>query len=276
MNFEEYRAIKAINFSALKSMKKSAKQFRYDMDHGRPDSTGKQLGRATHVGVLEPEKWNDSFAIYEGKTRKGKDWDKFEQENSHKEILKRNEAEHCLRIAREVRANPVAAHYLSKGRPEYTLQWIHDDTGLSCKARLDFLSEVDGKLTIVDLKGCRNVQAESFRIEAGKNGYHRQFAYYQQGVAKNFDGIVPECVIIAVEFNAPFDVAVFRLEEEALVAGAFDNDEFLQKVKACQEKNEWPGCYGAIQDLVLRKWETGLGETDNDIEELGLDFTDDA
>ena len=153
MNFEEYRAIKAVNFSSLKSMKKSPKQFKYDLEHGIADSTGKALGRATHTAVLEPEKFNEEYAIYDGERRAGADWKLFEKENAKKQILKRAEAEHCLRIAREVHANPVAAHYLSKGQAEKTILWKDRVTGLDCKARIDFLSEVDGKLTIVDLKG---------------------------------------------------------------------------------------------------------------------------
>lgn len=272
MNFEEYRAIKAINFSSLKSMKKSPKQFKHDLDNGIVDSTGKALGRATHTAVLEPDKFNDEYAIFDGKIRKGEDWKQFQKEHGHKTILKREEAEHCLEIAREVRANHVAAYYLSKGTAEKTLVWKDKVTGLDCKARVDFLSEVDNKLTLVDLKGCRNVQAESFRIEAGKNGYHRQLAFYQQGIAENYNGLVVDCVIIAVEFNAPFDCAVFKLEEEALIAGAHDNAEFLQKVASCQIDNRWPGCYSTIQDLVLRRWETGI--SDGELSDLELDFTE--
>lgn len=271
MNFEQYRAIDAINFSALKSMKKSPLQFKYDLDNGRSDSVGKALGRATHTAVLEPHKFNDEYAIYDGKTRRGKDWDLFEKENSRKTILKREEAEHCIKIAKVVRANPVAKHYLSKGKAEHTIEWSDKKTGLKCKARLDFLSEVDDKLTIVDLKGCSNVQAEIFRVEAGKQGYHRQLGYYQSGIEQTCDGQTADCVIIAVEYKAPHDVAVFKLEEDALFAGFSDCEEFLQKVAVCKTNNDWPGCYQSIQDLVLRKWETGLG-TDDDAGDLGLEF----
>lgn len=272
MNFDEYRAIKAINFSSLKSMRKSPKQFKHDLDNGIVDSTGKALGRATHTAVLEPEKFNDEYAIYTGKTRKGKDWDKFVKEHPNQTILKEAEAEHCLQIAKEVRSNPVAAHYLSKGQAEKTITWKDRTTGLLCKSRLDFLSEVDNRITIIDLKGCRNIQCESFRIEAGKSGYHRQLAFYREGISQQpgyTDDI--DCVIIAVEFNAPFDVAVFKMGEDELVAGAHDNADFLQKVASCQLDNQWPGCYDSIQPLILRKWETGLG-VEEDVEELGLDF----
>lgn len=274
MNFEEYRAIKAINFSSLKEMRKSPKQYRYVLENGTTDTVGKSLGRATHTAVLESHKFNDEYAIYTGKTRRGKDWDKFEADNAHKTILKREEAEHCLAIAREVKANPVAAKLLSSGEAEKTLTWTDKATGLPLKCRIDFLSNADGKLTIVDLKGCRSVLIDQFRIDAGKSGFHRQLAFYREIVANNFNGQIADCVLLAVEFNRPHDVAAFRMGEDELEAGFCDNADFLQKVLTCQLDNTYPGCYSEIMELNLRRWETGLGDTE-DVAELGLDFSDD-
>ncbi len=152
-----------------------------------------------------------------------------------------------------------------------TLTWKDKTTGLFCKCRIDWLSNIDGKFTIVDLKGCRSILIDKFRIEAGQNGYHRQLAFYQSAVSENFNGQVADCVLLAVEFNAPFDVAAFRMGSDELEAGFCDNSEFLQKVASCQLDNKWPGCYSEIIDLNLRKWETGLGEAE-DAAELGLDF----
>jgi PDDEXK-like uncharacterized protein DUF3799 len=275
MNFDEYRAIPAINFSALKSIGKSAKQFKHDLENGIPDSVGKSLGRATHCAVLEPEKFDSEFAVFDGKTRKGKSYTDFVSDNSNKTILKRDEYDSVMTVAKEVRANPVAAHYLSQGKAEHTIQWKDAVTGLDCKARVDFLSTVDNKVTLIDLKGTPDIRAELFRIEAGKRGYHRQLAYYQNGVCESSGREhVPECVIIAVEFKAPHDVAVFKLEEEAIYAGWEDCHNMLQQVAICRANNKYPGCYDAIQDLVLRKWETGLDQAES-VSDLGLEMGED-
>ena len=88
MNFDEYRSIKAVNFSTLKLIRKSPKHYKWNIDHGSEDTTGRSLGRATHCLVLTPELFNEEFSIYDGKVRKGKLWDKFEAENQNKTILK--------------------------------------------------------------------------------------------------------------------------------------------------------------------------------------------
>lgn len=274
MNFEQYRSIDAINFSTLKSMRKSPKQFKYDLENGKSDSVGKSMGRATHTAVLEPEKFNDEYAVFDGKIRKGKAWDLFEKENKNKTILKRDEAESVLRIAREVRSNPVVKRLLSVGEPEKTLQWIDPGSGLKAKARLDFLAKDGDELIIVDLKGTSDIRAEHFRRDAGKNGYHQQLGFYRSGVETIYSK-TPKCVIIAVEIKPPHDVAVFKLEEEALDAGFYDCEEMLEKVAMCKTNNYWPGCYDSIQDLVLRKWDTGLDQEES-ASELGLEFESDG
>ncbi len=270
MNFDEYRAINAINFSSLKSMKKSPKQFKYDLENGIVDSVGKSLGRATHTATLEPDKFNEEYAIYTGKIRKGKDWERFKSENPRKTILKEDEAEHCLRIAREVRLNPIANKYLTGGKPEHTIQWTDSGSGQRCKARLDYLNDIDGKIYIVDLKGCQTVLLQNFRVEAGKNSYHRQLGYYKSGISQLYPGREIECIIIGVEHKQPHDVCVYRMEEDSLIAGQEDCLGWLKLVAECVKSNTWNGCYGSEQELVIRKWELEI--PDDTIEDIGLEF----
>ncbi len=275
MNFDEYRAIKAINFSALKSMRKSPKHYKWNLDHGSEDTVGRSLGRATHCAVLTPDEWNNEFVVYPGKTRKGKAWDLFEKENSTKTILKGNEAAKVWHVARQVRANPVIAHLLSSGYPEHTLTWTDKITGKLLKCRADFISTVDGKLQVLDLKACQDIRAERFRVEAGKQFYHGQLAFYREGVAANFGGQVAECVLLGVEIAAPYDSAAFKMEETALEIGWEECAEMLQQVSECERTGEWPGCYNAVQEMAIRRWELGLNDN-SDIGELGLDFDSDS
>lgn len=275
MNFEEYRAIPAINFSALKSMRKSPKSYKYELTNNSPSTVGRDLGKATHTAVLEPHRFNIDYSIFDGKIRKGKAWELFKKENANKTILKAEEAEHCLRIAREVRSNPIVAHLLSSGKAEHSITWNDKSTNLPCKARLDFVSDVDGKLAILDLKAVTDIRNERFRVEAGRNFYHGQMAWYREGLSINNYGQVADCLILGVEHKAPFDSAVFQFEEESLDCGWFDCCEMMQKVLSCQETNIWPGCYNSIQPLVIRKWELGSNPED-DIGEVGLDFTEDG
>ena len=270
MNFEEYRSIDAINFSALKSMRKSPKQFKYDLTHRKADSVGKTLGRGAHCAILEPDRLAIDFAVFKGPTRRGKEWESFKAVHGEESIIKKEEYDRLIAIRDSVRSNNAAQHYLSSGKAEHTIQWSDKQTGLKCKARLDFLSDVGGELTIVDLKGCIDVREAWFRRECARNLYHCQLSFYLQGVEAVY-GKLAKCVLLAVEHSAPHDVGVFRLGESELEAGFCDTQEFLQKVKSCQLDNYWPGCYTEEVEMNMSKWDLGITDSDG-VEELGLEM----
>jgi hypothetical protein len=251
-------------------------QYIHDRTVGRPDSVGKTLGRATHTAILEPDVFESRYAIYDGKIRKGEAWNKFCEENKGKDGLKREEYDAIMRVQKAVFRNPVASKYLSKGTPEHTITWNDRTTNIPCKARLDFFSLADGPV-IIDLKGTADIRADYFRREAGKSGYHQQLAWYREGIATLGHGPgwdQTPCVIIAVEFKAPHDVAVFRMGEDELYAGWCDCLDMLQRVATCKIENRWPGVYETEQELTLRKWELGI--PDDNAEDLGLEFTEEA
>src|SRR4029079_15162082 len=99
-------------------------------------------------------------------------------------------------------------------------------------------------------------------------GYHRQMSFYRDGYAASGGKSLP-VVVIAVEAEAPHDVAVFEYGEEALFAGAADIASCLTKLKYHRETGIWPGTYAEEQVLELPAWATP--DENEDINELGLE-----
>ena len=58
--------------------------------------------RAVHALVLEPENFDRDFAVYEGKTRRGKAWDAFQIEHEGRTILNTREHGEAETIAAAV------------------------------------------------------------------------------------------------------------------------------------------------------------------------------
>jgi len=54
MNFAEYQAIQAVNFSSLKMMRESPLHYRHALTAIRAESPAMALGSAVHCAVLEP------------------------------------------------------------------------------------------------------------------------------------------------------------------------------------------------------------------------------
>ena len=94
----DYDAIQAVSVTRLKELKRSPQHYQHALTNPRR-SDALTLGIATHVAVLEPERFLKDFAIWERRTeadamapRRGKAWDEFCEANEGKSILTADEA----------------------------------------------------------------------------------------------------------------------------------------------------------------------------------------
>lgn len=266
MTFDEYVKVKAINWSTLKEMRRSPKHYRYRADNPREDSSRLALGRACHTAVYEPDRFMLEYACYKGSIRRGKKWDAFKEQHQGETILKVDEYNTCMRVRDAVRGNAVAAEYLRQGEHELTITWTDAATKLACKGRLDYRSNSIG--AIVDLKTTNDISPNRFGSTAARMGYHIQGAWYQAGYLASFGLLLP-VVIIAVEIEPPYDVAVYELGTDELYAGEIEWMRLLADVKSCQDSGRWPGRFEEKQTLRLPSWALG---TDGDDDFGGMDL----
>lgn len=259
-----YAAIRAVNWSTLKHIAESPLKYKHATENEREDTTALAQGRATHTAVLEPDEFPLEYVVFDGKVRRGKEWDAFKEMHASRTILKRDEYRECLAKRDAVRRNPAAAALLKSGEAEKTIEWTDVETGLFCKARLDWLGS-----SIVDLKGTKTIDARRFGQSAAQWGYYCQLAFYREGV-RVLTGRELDCRIIAVEHEAPHDVAVFKLSEDDLYAGWEECRRLLKLLAECRESNRWPGRYESEQELSLPNW---IREDDEDTTGLDLDWS---
>jgi hypothetical protein len=251
VTFSSYAAIPATNWSLLKEMAKSPAHYRYRQDEPRPDTPAMAMGRAVHCAVLEPDAFPLDFTVWRGGRRQGKTWESFvDSLPSSATILSEAEYERCLAIRDAVRSHPVAGEYLdSPGEAEKTLLWTDPDTLIACKARLDWL--MPG--TVVDLKTTKAIDQRRFARTCADFAYHGQAAFYSAGAEAETDQ--PHgFVFIAVESDAPHDVAVYELDDDSRWAGECLVGSLLAKLKACRESGDWPGAYPAPETLTMPPW----------------------
>jgi hypothetical protein len=247
--FEKYAAIKAINWSTLKELRRSPAHYRHRLENPREDTTRLALGRAVHTAVLEPHRFLLEYACFDGERRAGKAWEAFAEMHVNRTILKRAEYEKCIAVGDAVRRNAVAANYLARGAHEQVVEWTDPDTGLPCKARIDWVG--DGY--VLDLKTTNDVEANRFAATAARMGYFGQGAFYAGGLACT-TGKPHAAIIVAVEMDAPHDVAVYRIDDDSLYAAAEEVRELLRIAATCREVDLWPGRYTEEQTLRMPRW----------------------
>jgi hypothetical protein len=247
---EEYDAIDATNWTRLKEIRKSPLHYIHRAQ--REDTDALKLGRAVHTAVFEPARFERDFAVWDGERRAGKEWERFKELNHRKTIIRSADRGRVLAIRDAVRASPLVAPYLVIGEAEKTIVWRDRKTGLLMKGRLDWLAPT----ALLDLKTSRHaVDQRAFARDAFQLGYFHQLALYQRGVATVRGlGESPPAIIVAVETEVPFDVAVYRLSEDALHFVNEDLDELLATLVKCRAESKWPGTFNAEQELELPRW----------------------
>jgi hypothetical protein len=266
LSFEFYTDIPAANISALKEMTRSPLHYRYRLAHQK-ETPALALGRAAHAAVLEPERFETDFVLWDQLTesgrlrpRNGKDWDAFCEANKGKTILKPDDHRHALNVRDAVRAKRVAKKYLMGGKPEMSMLWTDAATGHPCKGRVDWITYVDAVDCIVGLKSARDLDPRRFASQAATLGYPLQWAFYFDGYS-TITGNAPRMVEICVEASPPHDVIVFVIPDEVIEYGREEYRACLSRLIECERSDRW---LGRAENEVFFELPTYLQERDDE------------
>jgi len=236
----EYDSIPAIRWSTLAKARKSPKHFRYAETHPTPDTDALRIGRAVHCAVFEPERFAERFVTYGASKTTGegarKAWAAFQGQAraNGQTIVDAAELEQIQAMAAEVRACPTVAQHLMGGQAEVTEVWIDPETGLACKARLDYRSRSG---IIIYLKTAINADVRAFGAAAWRYGYFHQLEHYAKG------NEATPVLLVVVEKDAPHDVAVFEPTQETREAAREEWRALLNTIAECRRTGRYPGRY---------------------------------
>ena len=263
--FSEYLRLEGVNWSSLKHMARSPKHYQFERTPPPSETRAMVKGRAAHTAILEPEQYPLEYVVFPGPRRAGKEWDQFETQNMDRTILTRSEDGLAVAMRDAIRGHPVADALLSGGLAEQVIEWVDPETGLLCKARLDYLRPD----ALVDLKTTADLDPHRFPALVYRMGYHGQLAFYLRGLkALGLDDHPAH--LVAVESAAPHDVAAFAVEPGAITVGDELVSRLLDRLAECQATGEWPGRYPGESVLTIPSWAFVEGE------ELGITINGEA
>lgn len=248
MPAREYHAHPAVSKSVLDKMARSPLHARAYLDGMRDEPTPAMLfGTALHAAVLEPVAFANEYAVFDGdrRTRAGKD--AYEAIlSSGATVISRGDYDAIRAMALSIRQHPVAGKLFAEGVAEHSVFWDDADTGLACKCRPDWWTP--SSALIVDLKTTEDASPEAFARSVMNYRYHVQAAHYMTGAqAERF-------LFVAVEKKAPYAVAVYELDEDALNLGHTLRERDLHTYSLCQASRVWPGYSTEVETLSLPEW----------------------
>lgn len=254
MGEADYNAHPSERNSSLGYALKSLAHYRAHKRQPIGSTDAQAFGTAAHFGVLEPQKFYQRYAPlgadYDGRTTAGKAV-KAAIIAAGKVPLKSGEFHDVEGIIEAVYSHPTASKYLTGGVTEHSYFWTDPDTGIECKARPDYLRN-DG--IYIDLKTTDDASVEEFSKSAAKWAYHRQAAFYQDGLKTATGRDLVGCVLIAVEKESPYGIGVFVLDENAVEFGRIQYKKALAAIAEGRKTGVWPGYPSETQTIFLPGW----------------------
>lgn len=257
MNNKDYHAdVSRISKSGLDLIAKSPLHYwsKYLDPNREPESPTPTLilGSAFHSIVLEPDRFNDEFAVapnVDRRTSAGKQlWSDFTELNAGKTVLSSDQYDTIRKMRDAVMAQPSVEKLLSAGMAEQTIHWNDPETGVACKARPDFMSSTG---IVVDLKSTEDAGHDGFARSCLNYRYHVQSAFYLDGMSLSQGRLFDTFVFVAVEKSPPYAVAVYVAPDDFVNLGRDTYMSDLEKFKRCVQTGEWHGYPKEIQTLQL-------------------------
>ena len=254
--FADYAARPAVNASSLKRLAVSPLAYRWYVEHPDDgDTMSRRDLRANHCIVLEgADAFSRQYSLFEGATRRGKDYDAHCASHPGTEPLLRSGWDAAHAIAAAVRAHPVAGPLMARPhRSELTVTWTDEATGLACKGRIDCLTSRDGPsgpLLLFDMKGVGEMDARAIGRQGERLGWPLQLAHYRAGV-RAVTGREVEVAILATQTKPPYDVAMLDFDAADLDAADIERRALLDLLVSCRASGEWPGRY---PEAVAYQW----------------------
>jgi len=252
--FEDYLAWDAISNSRIKLAMQSMQHFR--CKEATEETKALKLGSFIHCGILEQLAIAQRYAVIppyhldkENVTKDGKNSkstatsyveesrNAFMLANDGKKFVEQKEYDDLIGISKSLARDESARKYLNgQGSPEVSIVWHDNETGVLCKARIDYLTDS----AIDDLKTTENASQEAFERSMANYGYHRQAAHYIDGYATLTGRVLP-FVVIAVEKTSPYAVSAQPIDDEAIEVGSAERLAALEMIRDSRIDDRFPG-----------------------------------
>lgn len=226
-----------LSYSALSQFKKSPNHLLKYWEGKTKVTDAMQFGSIIHKLLLEPDSFNDEYAVFEGARRAGKEWQAFKAVNDNKQIIKLSELDDANEIAKNAMNNPIFNKLMqNKVHTEKEVTWNH--AGVGFKGFVDLESYIDGKTIVCDIKTTTDA-GKRFQRDLIYNDYKMQAAMYLE----NYDDA--DYYIIAVETTSPYNVQVYRLGCNIISQG------FTEYCNLVDKYNNWNGEPVGYSDDVI-------------------------
>ncbi len=261
----DYYANKALSHSKLSCLAQNPMEFRMRYVDDPPSLPPKEsdafaMGHAVHCLALEPEKFDERFAVapkVDRRTTAGKvAWAEYLADCEGKTVLDEQDHADAIACVQALNNHPEFATIMAQPR-RVEVPFEFDLFGHRFKAKPDCI--VDSMRLIVDIKTTDDASPHKWQWSAVDYGYHRQKYIYQQAVYLE-TGESYQFIFAVVEKPKPSTrgipptVALYELDGEATRMGIQDTAGLILQYEKRLETNDWKQPYSnGLKVLSLPK-----------------------
>ena len=253
---EDYYANKALSHSKLSCLAQSPMEFKMRHVDDPPtlppkDTTAFAMGNAVHTLALEPEKFDERFAVapkIDRRTTAGKaQWGEYVEHSKDKIVLSEQDHDDAIACVQALYNHAEFATIMQQPR-RVEVPFEFDLFGHRFKAKPDCI--VDSMRLIVDIKTTDDASPHRWQWSAVDYGYHRQAWIYCNAIELDHSRKEPvkqsyRFIFAAVEKPKPSTrgipptVALYELDADAIQMGYFDTRNLLCEYERRLETNNW-------------------------------------
>ena len=250
---DDYFSAAGISSTDLKQwLRLTPLEWKYWKTHGITPTDSMTLGSAMHCAVLEPDFFEDRFAVYRGR-RQGGEWERFAKDNYEKTILTLAQQRTVEDALDFMRSNPKLQTIIREGQAEVSY-FTKDLYGNVRKARADWIGTLGGQKVIIDLKTTAALDDRSLAKTLAKMHYHVQAAWYLDVAGAVEPEPISGFAILWVRNSIPIDMRLCVVGAESIDVGRMLYTKAYNEMLSADEDDEYPGYGLAPFVLDLPSW----------------------
>lgn len=257
LDFETYCQLDAANSHSLMDLRNRSPKFMQWKRKQPRKSAAMAFGSLVHWLVLEPGLIEQRVKLkrrVDGRTKEGKAYlADFEASLTPKDIPVDEETYTTVCYVRdELLKHPYTSKIIGKGRKEQVGCFVHNETQVFCKTRLDLHFPEAG--WVIDVKTTNDASPYAFQKQIVNMDYDLQAAFYCKAFEYIYKKRPEGYIFLCVENTEPHDIAIYVPEQTVIDHGTYKYTQALMSYAECLKTGVWPGYSTKAVPLELPGW----------------------
>ena len=202
------------------------------------DTDSVLLGQIAHGLLLEEDKTRASLVVVDNFVSKANKLTRDKALSEGHFVVKTAQMVMLEAMLVQQRKDDWAGRFFQQGEAEIVLRWQCVETGVECKARVDWLPV--GYSVLADFKTAAAIDDHSILSSIKRYGYYQQLAFYCEGMRTVFEGDFPKAVLLFQEKRPPYPCRVVELTSRQIELGYDLNMKAKLLYKNCVLHGHWP------------------------------------